>query len=292
MTNVRHLRALQAFDAAANRLNFSKAAEDLGVTHGAISRQVKQLEQYLGATLFRRLSGGVELTDAGARLHVSTQQAFAALEQGIGATRRTGKRRSITISLSSSLAIKWLVPRLPEFRGRHPDVSVYLDTDDHFIDFADSDVDVALRYTDKPSNGLYCERLLDERLVVVAAPALGIEGPLAPETMTLPPLLHDQFHPYWNAWAEVAGMDQADIQARSVAFPNSAVLIAAAIDGQGAALVRQVLVADDLEARRLVRLSHISVEQERALYLVCRDIDQHDAVIRSLRSWLIKICSG
>ena len=220
MTTVRYLRALQAFDVAATRLNLSKAAEDLGVTHGAVSRQIKQLEQYLGVALFGRLPGGVRLTDAGARLHLSTQQAFAALEQGIGATRRTQKRRSITISLSSSLAIKWLVPKLPEFRQRHPGISVYLDTDDQFVDFADSEVDVALRYGHDPSSELFCERLLRERLVVVAAPSLGAEGPLAPQSITQLPLLHDQFHPYWDTWAEVAGMDQPNVQIEEFCIPR------------------------------------------------------------------------
>lgn len=291
MTNVRHLRALQAFDTAATRSSLSKAADDLGVTHGAVSRQIKQLEQYLGVALLRRLPGGVQLTDAGARLHLSTQQAFAALEQGIGATRRTQKRRSITISLSSSLAIKWLVPKLPEFRNRHPGISVYLDTDDQLIDFGDSDVDVALRYGRDPSSELYCERLLRERLIVAAAPSLGLDGSLTPEAITQLPLLHDQFHPYWDTWAEAARMDRPNVQSKSSAFPDSAVLIAAAIDGQGVILVRQLLVADDLEAGRLVYLSDVSVEQERALYMVCRNGDQRSPSISTLHGWLSEVCS-
>ena len=290
MTTVRHLRALQAFDAVATRLNLSKAANDLSVTHGAVSRQIKQLEQYLGVALLRRLPNGVQLTSAGTRLHLSTQQAFLALEQGVMATRRTPKRRSITISLSSSLAIKWLVPKLPEFRDHHPGISVYLDTDDQFVDFADSDIDVALRYGSKPTRELHSERLLQERLVVVAAPSLGSEGLLAPEQVTQLPLLHDQFHPYWDAWAKAAGLTDTNLQAKSSAFPDSAVLIAAAIDGQGAILVRQILVVDDLEAGRLIHLSDFSIEQGRALYLVCRDGDQRSPTISALRSWLSEVC--
>ena len=291
MTVVRHLRALQAFDAAASHKNLSKAAEALGVTHGAVSRQVKQLEQYLGVALLRRLPGGVQLTEAGARLQLSTQQAFTALEQGIGATRRTRKRRSITISLSSSLAIKWLVPKLPEFRERHPGISVYLDTDDQFVDFADSDVDVALRYGRDPSSEHFSERLLNERLVVVAAPSLGLDVSLTPEAITQLPLLHDQFHPYWDTWAEVAGLVQPNVQSKSTAFPDSAVLIAAAIDGQGAILVRHILVADDLKEGRLVCLSDVEVEQNRSLYLVCRDDDLRFPPLSNLCSWLSETCS-
>lgn len=291
MATIRHLRALQAFDAAAARSNLSKAAEDLGVTHGAVSRQIKQLEQYLDVALLRRLPGGVELTEAGARLHLATQQAFATLEQGIGATRRTRKQRSITISLSSSLAIKWLVPKLQDFRHRHPGISVYLDTDDQFVDFADSDIDVALRYGSNQWRELYCERLMSERLILVAAPSLVPQGSIAPAAITKLPLLHDQFHPYWDTWAKAAGLHEPRVQSMSSAFPDSAVLIAAAIDGQGAILVRHILVADDIEAGRLVCLSDIGVEQERSLYFVCRDGDQRSPPVNALRSWLSETCS-
>ncbi len=282
---------MQAFDVAASRLNLSKAAEDLGVTHGAVSRQIKQLEQYLDVALLRRLPDGVQLTDAGAQLHQATQQAFGALEQGIAATRRTRKRRSVTISLSSSLAIKWLVPRLPDFRARHPGISIHLDIDDQVVDFADSDADAALRYGSNQSSELYCEPLMSERLVVVAAPSLAREGLIAPESITQLPLFHDRFYPHWDAWATGAGMCDADVQSKSSAFPDSAVLIAAAIEGQGAILVRHILVADDLDAGRLVCLSDVCVDQEKALYLVCRDGDQRSPPVSALRAWLDEICS-
>ena len=291
MSSVRHLRALQAFNAAADRSNLSKAAGDLGVTHGAVSRQIKQLEQYLEVALLRRLPGGVELTEAGERLHLATRQAFSILEQGIETTRRTRKRRSVKISLSSSLAIKWLVPKLRDFRMRHPGLSVYLDTDDQVVDFADSDVDVALRFGSDQGRDLYSERLMRERLVPVAAPSLVPEGSIAPASVPKLPLLHDQFHPHWDIWAKAAGLRDPDLQSRSSPFPNSAVLIAAAIDGQGASLVRDLLVADDIAAGRLVRLSEIGVEQDRSLLLVCRDGDETSPPLRALRAWLQETCS-
>lgn len=291
MSNIRHLRALQAFDAAAARLTLSKAAEDLGVTHGAVSRQIKQLEEYLGVALLRRRSSGVELTDAGARLHLATRQAFASLEDAIGAAKRARKRRSITISLSSSLAIKWLVPKLPEFRARHPGFPIYLDTDDEVVDFSDSDVDVALRYAGSQSRDLYCEHLMDERLVVAAAPALVPAGETPPAAIAELPLLHDRFHPHWDRWAKEAGLRGPSVQARSTALPDSAVLIAAAIDQQGAILVREILVADDLKAGRLVALSDARIHLGRALHLVCRKGDQHTLPISTLRSWLVDACS-
>ncbi len=291
MTHLRHLRALQAFDAAASRLNLSQAAQDLGVTHGAVSRQIKQLEQYLGTALFRRQHGGVQLTDAGARLYQATQDAFPILEQGVIATRRNQKRSSVTISLSSSLAIKWMVPRLQGFRQRHPEISVFLDTDDQLIDFRDSDVDVALRYGGDRTPGLYQDHLLQERLVVVAAPSLTPDIDVTPASIARLPLLHDRFHPSWDAWAQAAGQTGLGLQSQSTAFPDSAVTIAAAIDGQGAILVRHILVADDLAAGRLVHLSDVSLKQQTALYFVCRDGDQRHAPISTLQTWLMDALS-
>ena len=193
MTDVRHLRALQAFDLAATQSNLSKAADLLGVTHGAVSRQIKQLEQYLGVSLLHRLPNGVEMTEVGAQLHVATREAFSALELGIQGIKRARHRRSVTISLSSSLAIKWLVPKLPAFRAEHPGIALYLDTDDEMVDFGQSDVDIALRYGVPNWGELYCERLMDEDLIVVGAPSLIADKtpPLTPRAITRLPLLHD-----------------------------------------------------------------------------------------------------
>ncbi|MEM7302896.1 MAG: LysR substrate-binding domain-containing protein [Pseudomonadota bacterium] len=290
MAIIRHLRALQAFDVVAKRSNLSRAAEDLGVTHGAVSRQIKQLEEHLGVALLRRLPGGVDLTDARNGLHLSTQQAFALLEQGVATTRRIQARHSISVSLSSSLAIKWLVPKLPEFHKRHPGISLSLVIDEGFADFSERGVDVALRYTGSVPSELFGERLTKEHPVVVAAPSLAPDGLATPASITRLPLLHDQFHPCWGAWAMAAGISEPDVQSRSTALPDSAVLIAAAIAGQGAILVRHILVEDDLRAGRLVRLSDVRAEQKRALYFVCRSGDQRVPPVSTLRAWLNEIC--
>ncbi len=233
MSDVRHLRALQAFDAAATHSSLSRAAEALGVTHGAVSRQVKQLEQYLGVGLLHRRPNGVEKTDAGERLHTATRQAFSALQIGLRGVKRVRDGRSVTISLSASLATKWLVPRLPAFRAQHPGIAMFLDTNDDMIDFDDSDVDVALRYGVANWGELHCERLMDEELILVAAPALvaNQKPPMSPAAIARLPLLHDQFNPAWGEWADAVGLDRSRVAAADVRFRDSAVLIAAAIDG-------------------------------------------------------------
>lgn len=291
MRNIPHLRALQAFDAAAASSNLSRAAEMLGVTHGAVSRQVKQLEHYLGVSLLHRLPGGVEKTDAGEQLHAATRQAFAALSLGLQSVRRVQDSRSVTITLSASLATKWLVPNLPHFRKRHPGIAVFLDTNDEIIDFSKSQIDAALRYGIPNWGDLHCERLASEELVVVASPSLVArqELPMGPADIARLPMLHDHFNPGWDAWADRVGLDRRHVASQEITFADSAVLIAAAIDGQGVALARRFLVEDDLKAGRLVRLDDTALPQDRELYFVCRKGDQDRAAVRALRNWLFSV---
>jgi len=291
MNTVRHLRALQAFDAAATHSSMSKAAGALGVTHGAVSRQIKQLEQYLGVPLLHRRPNGVEKTDAGERLHMATRQAFSALQIGVRGVKRLRDGRSVTISLSASLATKWLVSRLPAFRAQHPGIAMFLDTNDEVIDFDDSDVDVALRYGVPNWGDLHCERLVDEDLIVVASSLLVTNQtlPMAPAAIARLPLLHDHFNPAWDEWADAVGLDRSQVASADVEFRDSAVLITAAIDGQGVALARRLLVGDDLDAGRIVRLDTTTITPDRALYFVCRTGDQDRAAIRSFRNWLFSL---
>ena len=263
----------------------------LGVTHGAVSRQIKQLEQHLGVPLLHRRPNGVEKTDAGERLHTATRQAFSALQVGMRDVKRTQHGRSVTISLSASLAIKWLVPRLPAFRAQHPGIGLFLDTNDDVIDFDDSEVDVALRFGASNSGELHCEHLMDEALIVVASPSLVANEklPMTPAAIAHLPLLHDHFNPAWGKWADSVGLSRSHVASADVKFRDSAVLISAAIDGQGVALARQLLVGDDLDAGRIVRLDATSISLDRALYFVCRAGDQDRPAIRSLRNWLFSL---
>ena len=291
MKPVRHLRALQAFDVAAMTLNLSKAAELLGVTHGAVSRQIKLLEQHLGQPLFYRRQNGVEKTSAGNQLHVATRQAFSALETGLDTISAPAEKPSVTISLSMSLAIKWLVPRLPEFRQQFPAIAVYLDTNDDVVDLNNSQVDVALRFGDPDRDDLHYELLTREELVVVASPKLVADRnlPMSCDSIVELSLLEDDFTPAWDKWASLTGIELPARTQDKLTFMNSAVLIAAVIDGQGAAPVRRLLIADDLNAGRLVRLDETAIPLDSSLYFVCRDGEQNREPVQSLRRWLFSI---
>ncbi|WP_174822598.1 LysR substrate-binding domain-containing protein [Ruegeria atlantica] len=291
MENLRHLRALQAFDETATHSSLSRAADALNVTHGAISRQIKLLELHLGVTLFHRRPNGVELTKAGERLHQSTRGAFSTLQLGVMEVKRLHHRQSITVSLSTSLALKWLVPLLSSFQQEHPGIALLLDTNDAFADFDASEVDVALRFGEPGWDGLYHEQIRQEELVVVAAPSLVDQTrvPMRAEDVASLPLLHDAFNVGWESWAAQVGLSTDRFNAQSIKYVDSAVLLEAAIDGQGVALARHLLAARDLELGRLIRLDETRVPLDRGLYFVCRPGDQERVTVRVFKKWLISI---
>jgi len=291
MENLRHLRALQAFDETASHSNLSKAAEILNVTHGAVSRQIKLLEMHLGVTLFHRRANGMELTKAGEKLHLSTKQAFASLQLGVLNVKRLNHRQSINVSLPTSVALKWLVPRLPAFRQQHPGITLFLDTDDTIIDFNTSDVDIALRFGVPAWEGLYNEKISDEELVVVAAPALigDAQLPMPAEEIAKLPLLYDAFNDGWGKWVKQTGLHPDQITSQNTKYFDSAVLLEATIDRQGVALARHLLTARDLELGRLVRLDKTRISLDRGMHFVCRHGDQERATVRAFKNWLLSI---
>lgn len=278
------LRAIQAFDAVARHTSFSRAADELAVTHGAVSQQVRALEQQLGTRLFRRTAGGAELTDDGRLFFRHSREAFTALRTGVADLKRRKEDRTVSISLANSLALKWFVPRLPDFRSNHPDISILLDTNDDLVDFEQDAIDAALRFGKGDWKGLYVHLLAEEHLVAVASPRLVGDAPLplSPETLMKMPLLHDDYNPGWERWFANAGVDPVPEKLPGDRFKDTGVIIAAALDGQAVVLVRNLLAADDLAAGRLVQVSDLTLSLGRSLYFVCRMGDEKRPALQAL----------
>ncbi len=196
-----------------------------------------------------------------------------------------------TVSLSTSLALKWLVPRLSSFQREHPGIALLLDTNDAFTDFDTTEVDVALRFGEPGWDGLYHEQIRHEELIVVAAPSLveKRQRPMRPEEVANLPLLHDAFNVGWESWASQVGLNSDQINSQSIKYVDSAVLLEAAIDGQGVALARHLLAERDLKFGRLVRLDECRVPLDRGLYFVCRPGDQERVTVRIFKKWLMSI---
>ena len=281
------LLAMRAFDAAAYRLSFSKAADELNVTHGAVSRQVRTLEQYLGVQLFRRVNRTVVLTEAGQLYYFAVRDlldGFAAATRQLHARERSGV---LTVSTLDSFAVKWLLPRLARFRTQHPEIDVRLSTGDGVADFARDGVDIAVRHGRGDYPGLSAKRLMTEELFLVCSPQL-LEGnrPLkSPEDLRHHTLIHDGMRDDWHVWLKAAGVENVD-HTRGPAYPYSNMVIQAAIQGEGVALARSALVEDDLKTGRLIKPFEISLPVEFAYYVVYPEQHLSRPKVKAFHDWL------
>lgn len=287
------LNALRVFEAAARHLSFTRAAEELNVTQAAVSHQIKGLEAHLELKLFRRLNRALLLTDPGQAYFPPVRDALDALAQAtkrLGADEQVGR---LTVSTLVSFAANWLVPRLGRYRTLNPEIDVRVTTSDFHVDFARQDVDLAIRYGRGGWPGLDAVRLMTEEVFPVCSPALLRGGPplRAPSDLDRYTLLHDEMREDWRMWLMAAGALNIDAD-RGPGFSNSNLVIQAAIAGEGVALGRSVLVADDLAAGRLVRPFDMSLPGEFAYYVVCPEADAKRPKVEAFRNWLLDEAAG
>ena len=233
---------MRAFEAAARHLSFTKAA---------ISHQVKALEEWLGVPLFRRLNRALLLTEVGQNYAPPLRDAFDELAGATDRLRADDNRGTLTLTTLPSFASKWLVPRLGRFHQVHPDIDLCIDASQHLTDLARENVDVALRYGCGEWDGMRCDRLMTEDFFPVCSPAL-LHGdpPLrTPEDLHRHTLLHDDNRTGWTVWFLAAGIQGGD-PTRGPGFTDSSLVLQAAAEGQGVALGRGALAANDLAADR------------------------------------------
>ena len=283
------LNAVRAFEAAARHLSFTKAAKELHVTQAAISHQVKALEAYLGLKLFRRLNRALVLTEEGQTYLPPVKRIFDHLYDATRRLTENEARGKLTVSVIPSLAARWLVPRLGRFREAQPDIDVRVAPSGHLVDFAREDVDVGIRYGRGRYPGLRVDRLMTEDILPVCSPAL-LEGsrPLKrPSDLRHHTLLHDEGHAEWRTWLRAAGVDDVDAT-RGTVFTDSGMLIQAAAAGQGVALARGALAADDLASGRLVRPFDFNLPAEFAYYIVCPEATADQPKVVAFREWLLQ----
>ena len=268
------LNALRAFEAAARHLNFSRAADELSVTPGAVSQQIQNLEDYVGAPLFKRTPKGLLLTDAAQTALPALREAFDRLAEAASLLTAAVDGRRLTLTAPPSFAAKWLVPRLGDFEQRHPQVDVWLSAGMELVDLGAGEVDVAIRYGGGRYPGLEVSRLLGETVIPVASPDFLAENPLnSPEDLANHVLLHDgspdldESCPDWSMWLAARGLKSVDGM-RGPRFNQSSLVIEAAINGRGVALAKRTLAQADIEAGRLVAPFQIATAVDFAYYLV------------------------
>ena len=239
MSRTRHrlppLVALRAFEAAARHLSFTRAAEELSVTHGAISHQVRGLEAYLGFALFRRLPRRLVLTEAGEALFTKVGMAFDLLEMTTVQVVAAYTKRPLVVSCIATFSMRWLMPRLHQFKARHPDMDIHLCAPDSPVEFPRDDITVSIRTgrSDWPED-IVQEAFLDEEFGPVCSPDLVQRCPLVhPEDLRYHTLLHTDTRKHaWHAWLRLTGVTGID-PAAGQHFETFYFLLQAAISGFG-----------------------------------------------------------
>ena len=253
LTRLPPLNALRAFEASARYLNFRLAAEELGVTQGAVAQQVRGLEAQLGIKLFDRLPRTLALTDQGRRYAGQLRRAFELMTEATVRLRPEPLR--LTISVTPTFASKWLIPRLPAFTGAHPDIELRIVATEGLANFQSDGVDLAVRQDRPPFGpGLVADLLFEQEVVAVCSPMLLGDPPhkLTPEDISRFTLLDDA-HDLWPEFIEHALGLPLPPSFKRVSFNQTSLAIDAAIAGQGLTVASRFLVEQDLTTHRLVQ---------------------------------------
>ena len=262
------LNALRVFDAAARHLSFTRAAEELFVTQAAVSHQIKSLEDFLGLKLFRRRNRSLLLTEEGQSYFLDIKEIFSQLTEATRKLQARSAKGALTVSLLPSFAIHWLVPRLSSFNSAYPGIAIF--------------------YGRGNWPGLRVEKLYAEYLLPVCSPLLLTgEKPLkTPEDLAKHTLLHDASRRDWQTYTRQLGLNHINVQQGPI-FSHIAMVLQAAIHGQGVALANNVMAQSEIEAGRLVCPFNDVLVSKNAFYLVCHDSQAELGKIAAFRQWIL-----
>jgi LysR family transcriptional regulator, glycine cleavage system transcriptional activator len=282
------LATLRAFEAAACLGSFVRAAEQINVTPAAISQHVKTLERWLGQLLFRRHAQGVELTPAGHELSAAVTDGLARIALVANRLRHEQFITKVCIGCISSVATRWLIPRLPAFEHRHPDIRLHVvyagDTDTP----ASTGTDLLIRHGNRPNDTAH--PLLNAATRPVCTPAyLAAASPLnSPRDLRKAPLLHDANPQAWQTWLTQAGVT-ATAPLRGTVFQDAALTASACLHGQGIALLPTALFADACRQGSLTVLFPTATDQDKHYWLLQRDNLSPAATL--FRNWLVAVAA-
>lgn len=301
------LQSLRVFEAAARHLSFKRAAEELHVTPAAVSHQIKALEDYLGVTLFHRLTRALELTETGRAMLPKIQEGFECLALAVESTRRDSPRRSLRVTLPPSFATRWLMPRLQAFAAAHPEIDLTITTRLATIDVSDpatleNDLmplredrdDLEIRYGTGHYPGLRADLIFPVDYVAICNPRfLTAKRPLRhPQDLRYHLLIHDDTipqrseRPSWPEWLKSAGASEVDAE-RGPRFANSGLALDAAKDGLGIALAPRPLIAREVAAGHLAIPFDVAMPSRYAYYVVTPQASAERPEIRQFRDWVL-----
>lgn len=290
-------RALRTLEAAARHLNFTRAADEIGLTPAAVSHQIKEIEDQLGIALFTRTSRTMRLTEAGAVLFEASTEALDLLGRAVSRAHKMTRGTSfLKVTLDAQFAAKWLMRRVEDFRKQKPGIELRFDIAYGLRDFDLDDVDVGIRFGAGKYPGLCAHRLFDNIIIPVCSPSLLASGPPLNEPRDLfhHTLAHIEWArqgvtwPNWRMWMAAAGIEDFD-DSRTVVMTTSTDAIAAAAGGNVVALADFAMVANDLSEGRLVRPFELSIKvpPEFAYFLIYPEGSAQDARIIAFKNWLL-----
>lgn len=286
-TRLPSLTALRIFEAVARQLSFTKAAQELGITQAAVSRQIKALEAELSVQLVRRGTQRNELTDAGEILFAGVYKALGEIEQSVERITGSGDRQILNVSVAPYFSARWLTPRLISFMTRHPEIDLRLHHAYHPADHRHEGIDLGINWGAGDWPGVTKEKILDGSLTPLLSPALLDRiGPLTDPTHLLNQTLLYEFDiDHWKMWFEAAGIAMP-ITVASLRLSDSHALRRAAIDGHGVALFFAALAPEDLASTRLVQPFALTVHAGYDYYLNYPADGDLTAKGKAFRRWL------
>jgi LysR family transcriptional regulator, glycine cleavage system transcriptional activator len=290
------LNALRAFEASARHLSLTKAAQELRVTAGALSHQIRGLEEFLGLKLFERRVRSIALTSAGKQLYPGLQAGFVHIRDAVAGLRDADDARVLVISTPPGFTSKWLAPRLYRFSSSVPEIDVRVSSTLSNANFQTDGVDVAVRSNAvdaAPDTDLVFEMLIEMRLVPVCSPKLiKAHGPVTtPDALGRLPLIHDDSLanrarvPTWTDWFKAAGVSGIDVS-RGLRFNSADHALDATVEGAGVLLAHDVLAFDELRTGRLTIPFDLSLPSGRAYYVVCARSRQDNPNVQAFRRWI------
>lgn len=281
------LNALRAFEAAARHLSFTRAADELNVTQAAVSHQIKSLEEQIGLILFLRRNRQLILTDAGQTLLPELTDAFDSMDAALSRVKRRDQSGILTIATMDSLAATWLMPRMVRFRKLNPDIDIRLATSDAIADYDRDGIDIGVRYGMGNWPGLISEELMREDIFPVCAPELLTQGNglKKPSDLRHHTLIHDDMIQDWTMWLQEAGLNDID-PTRGPGYTHSNLVIKAAMAGDGVALGRGLLVADYIDAGKLVAPFDLALTAQYSYHVAVTETNIDRPKVRAFRDWL------
>jgi len=281
------LISMRAFESTARHMSFTHAAQELCVTQAAISHQIKALEEYVGKPLFRRINRTVKLTKTGKYYAAQLHDAFDILHKATAEVTLRAVDNVLSISTFDSIASAFLMPRLDNLHKTYPKLAIHVITSDRFCDFVRDDIDLEIRYGDGNWPQYHVTKLADEQIVPICSPTFLPKGTKIKTAADLLQfrIIHDIMKTDWQDWFSANGIEDANIE-NGYTINHSHLVVQAAINGEGIALGRSLLIQDALASHALIKPFNVPIESEYAYYLVCPKTIADDEWVTIFRTWL------